>query len=424
MAGVVRGHDDQIGPARHRGPHQGALAAVAIPAAAEQGRDPGPGEAGADGAEDGLQGVRGVGEVDDDGAVAAGPAVEAAVHRLQVPPVRALAGAQDAIGQGPGQGVVRPVVLQGQEGLGGDGLGGQVGGDKHLDGDPRLAGPAQAPGHLRAAAVKSPAGLDQVEDARLGRKVGRLVVVIVQVVLGEVGPAGILQGDAVGPPLVQGMAADLHGHHIAAPLLGVQQPAQFDLGRGGKARLHHRLAVQGDPQGADGQHPPPVGREHGLQVLDGGRLAVGPGDADEGQARLQGIDQVTEAPHHSGPVAGAGDIDPFARQGVETVEHAVGDQHREGAACQIAAVDLGVALAVVKALEEQDRPGAAGIGAPLDVGEGGLGRRLPAPGEIQGGEGLREGAGGHGGVGPGYRLGLWLLCSGGLTAACMRPGMD
>ena len=85
------------------------------------------------------------------------------------------------------------------------------------------------------------------------------------------------------PPLVQGMAADLHGHDVAPSLLGVQQPAQLDLGRGGEAGLQQPLPIAGDAEGADGQDAPPLGRQHGLQIFDGGGLAVGPGDAEEAQ---------------------------------------------------------------------------------------------------------------------------------------------
>ena len=105
--------------------------------------------------EDGLQGVRGMGEVDDDGPVADGPALEAAIDRGQIPPVLPRPRAQDAVRQGLGQGVVGPVVLQGQEGLGGDGLRRRVAGPKTsmgTRGSPRPAGAWPPRGCCRRAA--------------------------------------------------------------------------------------------------------------------------------------------------------------------------------------------------------------------------------------------------------------------------------
>ena len=192
-ARVVRGHDHMVGVAGHRSPHQGALAAVPVAAAAEQGCDPGLGEGSADGGEDGLQGVRGVGEVDDQGPVADDPALEAPVHWAQVLPVGALPGAQDAVRQCRGQGIVLLGCAPGPgrawpaiaSGLRAAGLSTSIG----TRGSPSVL---QAPRHLRAGAEEPPAVLDQIKDARLGCEIGRLVPVIVQMVLREVGPAGVL----------------------------------------------------------------------------------------------------------------------------------------------------------------------------------------------------------------------------------------
>ena len=216
-------------------------------------------------------------------------------------------------------------------------------------------------------------------------------------VLREVGPGGVLKRDAVRAPLIQGMAADLHRAHRVPVAMGVQQTAQLDQRRRGESGVDQRLARQGEAERPDREDRPPVRREDRLQILHRGGLAVGARDAQKDRAvGVQRIDAIAEARNDLGPIAGVCDIDAFAGQSLDTLEHAVGDQHGAGAIGEIALDDLGIGAPVVEPLEEEDRAGITGVRAPLDVLQGtGRGRFAP-PSEIERGQQIGKGVIRHG----------------------------
>jgi hypothetical protein len=129
-------------------------------------------------------------------------------------------------------------VLQGEKGLGGDRLGIQHRDAQSLHRNPRFAGAEQARSDLGRAAVEATRVPDQIEDAGLGREIGRLVPMVVEVVLGKVGPSRVAQRNPVQPSLVQSVTACLHHYQVVVTPVLVQQAAQLDEGRGGEAGFH------------------------------------------------------------------------------------------------------------------------------------------------------------------------------------------
>ena len=171
-----------------------------------------------------------------------------------------------------------------------DRLGPDLGGG--VDGEPERAGLAhqaaaelvvEVGGARRVGALVGRPG----EEAPLGREVVLDVGVVVEVVAGEVGEQGRREARAGHAPLHQRVRGDLHGAgrvaRVAHP--GEQQLEVDRVGRG----VVHRLHRPADP-GLDraDQAAAVAGRlEHRAQQERRGGLAVGAGDADDGQ-RLGG----------------------------------------------------------------------------------------------------------------------------------------
>ena len=123
------------------------------------------------------------------------------------------------------------------------------------------------------------------EQPGLGRAVGGHVTVVIEVVAREVGERGDVEMHAIGPTLIERMRADFHRDALRACIDHAgQQCVQMQHER---RRETGRLQVAMQPgaqraaaAGADAQQLPCL-----HQQLHGGGLAIGAGDADNGNAR-------------------------------------------------------------------------------------------------------------------------------------------
>ena len=302
--GIVGGDHGQIRAADADFAHDGTLRCVAVSAAAKDADDPALAEA-AHGAQNVLQGVRGVGVINQNGIVFSGgrhdldPALDAPGLRQRVGGSLKVQTERKRAAQN-GQGVVHrkaagdlnadgadptlPVCVEGhvvgaQDGVGGIEVSGTLCGACQLFAGSLRHRPADGlvvhVEHADAAAVK---------ENRLGLPVGLHRLVKVQMVLGQVRERADGKGDAVHAVQAEGVRADLH-HDVGAALLqhlGKQALERKAL-RGGSLGVQDLVADhvldRADQTDLCAEDP----FQHGFEQEGYGRLAVGSGHADHGQ---------------------------------------------------------------------------------------------------------------------------------------------
>ena len=141
--------------------------------------------------------------------------------------------------------------------------------------------------HLAVAVVHVDQGEGRcgeiVEEAFLAVAVGGEGLVVVQVVVRQVGEDGDLEFQAGDPLLVHGVGTDLH-EAVGAALVRHpgEQAVELDGVGGGVGGLQP-LAVDVVGDGGDQAAAPAQVGEQVVEQRDGGRLAVGPGDAHQMQ---------------------------------------------------------------------------------------------------------------------------------------------
>ena len=135
----------------------------------------------------------------------------------------------------------------------------------------------------RQAGGAAAVGQNLQKEAGLDGKVVIQVPVVIQVVLAQVGEDPDVEGGPVHPVQVQGMGGDFHADVAdALSAHGPQEPLQVQGFRGGH-RGRPGLLPGAVIDGADHSHRVPGAAQDGLQQVGGAGLAVGAGDAHQGQ---------------------------------------------------------------------------------------------------------------------------------------------
>ena len=161
------------------------------------------------------------------------------------------------------------------------------------------------------------------EELSLGRPVGLHGPMEIQMVLGQVGKDPHIERDARHPAELQRVGGDLH-HHMGTPCVRhlsqefLHLPALRGGAAGGQRPPADEVLIR-----ADQTHPDPGGPlQHLFQKVGGGSLAVGTGDAHDGQALGRMAEPVGRGRRQSRP--GVRDGQPGSRLTGRSLAHSQG----------------------------------------------------------------------------------------------------